>query len=134
MLKVLIIEDARVNQEFLLLALRPHAECLAVPTGEAGLVEHRRALDQGEPFDLIFLDIMLPGIDGLKTLELLRAAEDIFELPESRRVQVIVTTVLDDDRTASRAFISGHAASYMTKPFRARQIADELAKLGLIQP
>ncbi|MDR3639749.1 MAG: response regulator [Humidesulfovibrio sp.] len=133
MLRILIIEDAPVNQEFLLLALKPHGECLAVSTGEAGLAEHGRALAEGRPFDLVFLDIMLPGIDGLKTLELLRAAEDSGEVPQSRRVHVIVTTVLDDDKTASRAFIQGNALSYMTKPFRVREITDELQNLGLLQ-
>jgi two-component system chemotaxis response regulator CheY len=132
-LKVLIVEDAPVNREFLLLALRPHGECLAVSTGEAALMEHRRAMDQDLPFDVVFLDIMLPGIDGLKTLELMRAAEDALGYPESRRPRVIVTTVLDDDRAASRAFINGHAVSYLIKPFRARQLAEELQKLGLIE-
>jgi two-component system chemotaxis response regulator CheY len=132
-LRILIIEDAPVNQEFLLLALRPHGECLAVLTGEAGLAEHRRALDQARPFDVIFLDIMLPGIDGLKTLELLRAEEDSFGVPQSRRAHVIITTVLDDDRAASRAFMRGNAVSYMTKPFRVHQITEELANLGLLQ-
>jgi len=133
MLKILIIEDTPVNREFLILALKPYASCKAVSTGEAGLAEHKRALDQGLPFDVVFLDIQLPGIDGLKTLELMRAAEDQYEVPESRRSRVIVTTVLDDDRAASRAFISGQAVSFMTKPFRARQIADELRKLGLLE-
>lgn len=132
MLRILIIEDERVNQEFLRLALRPYGDCLAVGTGEAGLLEHRRAMDEARAFDVVFLDLMLPGISGLKTLELLRAAEDEFQVPDLRRAQVIVTTVLDDDRMASRAFVQGRAASFMTKPFRAAQLADELKKLGLI--
>jgi Response regulators consisting of a CheY-like receiver domain and a winged-helix DNA-binding domain len=130
---VLIVEDAPVNREFLLLALKPHGDCLAVSTGEAALMEHRRAMDEDRPFDLILLDILLPGIDGLKTLELMRAAEDAKGYPEARRPRVIVTTVLDDDRTASRAFINGHAVSYLIKPFRVRQLAEELQKLGLIE-
>ena len=132
MLKALIIEDEQVNREFLLLALKPHALCVAVGTGEAGLSEHRRALMAEAPFEVIFLDIMLPGINGLKALEMLRAAEDDFNVPQAARAQVIVTTVLDDDHTAARAFIHGHAASYLTKPFRARQLTEELTKLGLI--
>lgn len=132
MLKALIIEDEQVNREFLLLALKPHATCVAVGTGEAGLKEHRRALTADEPFELIFLDVMLPGIDGLRALEQLRATEDAFDLSESARAKVIVTTVLNDHQTASRAFIHGHAASFLTKPFRASELMLELATLGLI--
>ncbi|OIO04485.1 MAG: hypothetical protein AUJ49_02720 [Desulfovibrionaceae bacterium CG1_02_65_16] len=132
MLRALIIEDAPVNQEFLLQALKPYAESTPTCSGEDGLAAYVRAMREGQPFDVVFLDIMLPGMDGLKTLEHMRAAEEQEELPESSRARVIVTTVLDDDRTASRAFISGRAVSYMTKPFRLRQIRDELGKLGLI--
>ena len=132
MLKVLIVDDEQVNREFLLLTLKAHAQCVAVGTGEAGLLEHRRALLAETPFSVVFLDIMLPGIDGLKTLELLRAAEDELELPDSARALVIVTTVLDDHQSASRAFMQGNAASFMTKPFQAKQIREELAKLGVI--
>lgn len=132
MLKVLIIEDEPVNQHFLLLALGKHGQCQAVGTGEAGVEAFRKALNLGSPFDVVFLDIQLPGISGLKALELLRAAEDKIDIPEARRAQVIVTTVLDDDNTASRAFIQGHAVSYLTKPFRAGQLDEELCKLGLV--
>lgn len=134
MLKALIVEDEQVNREFLLLALKPYASCTAVGTGEACLREHQRALATDAPFDLIFLDIMLPGIDGLRTLEQMRATEDAFDLSESARAKVIVTTVLNDHNTASRAFIHGHAASFLTKPFRARELMEELATLGLITP
>lgn len=132
MLKVLIVDDEQVNREFLLRTLKPYAQCVAVGTGEAALTEHRSALLASAPFSVVFLDIMLPGIDGLKTLELLRAAEDEHELPDPSRALVIVTTVLDDHKSASRAFMQGNAASFMTKPFQARQIREELAKLGLI--
>ncbi|MDP3427562.1 MAG: response regulator, partial [Humidesulfovibrio sp.] len=44
-------------------------------TGEAGLA----LLDSGEAFDLVFLDIWLPGLDGLEVLSRLR--EDRPELP-----------------------------------------------------
>jgi len=132
MLRILIVEDEPVNQEFLLLALRKHAECQAVDSGEEALAAFTLALDDNQPFDVVFLDLMLPGIGGLQTLEKLRSLEEHFELPEARRARVIITTALDDDRAASRAFIQGRAASYMTKPFRMQDIRDELSKLGLL--
>jgi two-component system, chemotaxis family, chemotaxis protein CheY len=132
MLRVLIVEDEPVNQEFLLLALKNRAECQAVGSGEDALAAVTQALDAGRPFDVVFLDLLLPGIGGLQTLEKLRHLEGHFELPEEQRARVIITTALDDDRAASRAFIQGRAVSYMTKPFRVSDIRDELAKLGLL--
>jgi CheY-like chemotaxis protein len=133
MLRILIVEDEPVNQEYLLLALRGLGECRVASSGEEAVRLHGVALDEAQPFDVVFLDIQLPGIGGLQTMEKLRALEEAFELPEERRACFIVTTALDDDRTASRAFMQGHAVAYLTKPFRARQISEELRKLGLLE-
>jgi len=132
MLRIMIVEDEPVNRELLLLCLRGLGDCKAVACGEDAVLAQQDALELNQPFDVIFLDILLPGINGLQALEQLRALEDRHEVPQDKRVPVIVTTGLDDDRTASRAFIQGQALSYMTKPFRAGQIHEELRKLGLI--
>ncbi|MBA4358113.1 MAG: response regulator [Humidesulfovibrio sp.] len=132
MLRILIVEDEPVNREVLLLSLRDIGECQAVVTGEEAVLAHAGALSEARPFDVVFLDILLPGMNGLQALEQLRAQEDERQTPQDRRVPVIITTGLDDDHMASRAFIQGQAVSYMTKPFRPGQISEELQKLGLI--
>ncbi len=132
MLRILIVEDEPVNREFLLLSLRGLGDCQTAASGEDAVLAQQSALEQGLPFDVVFLDIVLPGMNGLQALEQLRALEDRFAVPQDRRVPVIVTTGLDDDQTASRAFVQGQALSYMTKPFRPGQIPEELRKLGLI--
>jgi two-component system chemotaxis response regulator CheY len=132
MLRVLIVEDEPVNREFLKLSLRGLGDCQAVVRGEDAVCAQQEALERNQPFDVVFLDIMLPGINGLQALEQLRALEDRHGVPPERRVPVIVTTTLDDDKAASRAFIHGQALSYMTKPFRAAQVREELSKLGLL--
>jgi two-component system chemotaxis response regulator CheY len=132
MLRILIVEDEPVNREFLLLSLRGLGDCKTVASGEDAVLALENALDRGQLFDVVFLDIMLPGMNGLQALEQLRALEDRHLIPQERRMPVIITTGLDDDQTASRAFIQGQAVSYMTKPFRPGQITDELSKLGLL--
>jgi two-component system chemotaxis response regulator CheY len=132
MLRVLIVEDEPVNREFLMLTLRGLGDCQAVDCGEDAVCAQQEALERDQPFDVVFLDILLPGMNGLQALEQLRALEDRHGVPPDRRVPVIVTTGLDDDKAASRAFIHGQALAYMTKPFRASQIHEELSKLGLL--
>jgi len=132
MLRILIVEDEPVNREYLLLSLHGLGECRAVVTGEDAVQAQQDALAQNQPFDVVFLDILLPGMNGLQALEQLRALEDSHAVPQDKRVPVIITTGLDDDQAASRAFIQGQALSYMTKPFRPGQISEELRKLGLI--
>ncbi|WP_031479880.1 response regulator [Maridesulfovibrio frigidus] len=101
-------------------------------TGEDGLQMYKTAESSDTPYELIFMDIMLPGIDGLQTLEEIRAYESNLQLTESQKVKVIMTTALDDSTKASRAFFQGGAISYMTKPITPGKILEEMKKFGFM--
>jgi signal transduction histidine kinase/HPt (histidine-containing phosphotransfer) domain-containing protein len=128
--RVLIIED---DPEML--------EILAPTLGEDGLsmkgVSSERdalsELSQGG-YDLVLLDLGLPGINGLKVLELLKNDATARELP------VIVITAWTNTEDKLRAFELG-AVDYITKPFepvelrarvrstlRTKRLQDDLAR------
>ncbi len=132
-MKTLIVEDTLINQEFLKMIMEEWGECVVAESGEDALVAFGEALEAGVPFDLIFMDIMLPGMDGLQALEKIRAIEAESGVPEQDQTRVIVTTALDDDANASRAFIRGQALSYITKPIRQEKIEAELRNFGMIE-
>ncbi|WP_147822122.1 response regulator [Salidesulfovibrio onnuriiensis] len=132
-MKTLIVEDTLINQEFLKMIMEDWGQCVVVETGEAALEAFREALEAKDPFDLIFMDIMLPGMDGLQALENIRAIEAEFGVPEQEQTRTIVTTALDDDANASRAFIQGQALAYITKPIRQEKIETELRNFGMIE-
>ncbi|MBU1248379.1 MAG: response regulator, partial [Proteobacteria bacterium] len=73
MSRFLIIEDNEVNREFLLVLLEQRGECQWAGSGEDGLVMFEESLAEGKPFDCVIMDIILPGMDGLQTLEKFRA-------------------------------------------------------------
>lgn len=104
--RVLLVEDQQDNRE-LLERLLARIGCIAAPA-ESG----ERALEilAEESFDLVLLDIGLPGISGFHVLENLRASYSPAELP------VIMATALDDSDEIVRAFDLG-ANDYVTKPF-----------------
>ena len=65
-----------------------------------------------EPADLVVLDLMLPGIDGLEVCRRLRAASD---------VPLVVLTARGDEADRVRGFELG-ADDYVTKPFSPREL------------
>lgn len=131
-MRTLVIEDNQVNQAFLLGVMEDQGPCEAASTAEAGLELFRDALQRGEPFDVVFLDVQLPGMDGLQALETMRAEEARQGIAPHRAAKAIITSALDDGHAAARAFFQGQAISYLTKPLTVGKIFNELARFGLV--
>jgi DNA-binding response OmpR family regulator len=110
---MLLIEDEPGIVDFLERGLR--AEGFAVESAVNGFDGQQRALDGS--FDIVVLDLMLPGIGGMEVLGKLRKAKP--ELP------VIVLTARGEieDRVAG---LDGGAVDYLVKPF---SLAELLARL-----
>jgi len=101
--RVLVVEDVKEMSELIALFLRKEGlEVEAAEAGEAGL-----ELLRAKPFDLIVLDINLPGMNGFEFLAEARRASDC---------PVLIVTA----RCSEEDLISGlgqGADEYMTKPF-----------------
>ncbi|MEM7003190.1 MAG: response regulator transcription factor [Pseudomonadota bacterium] len=103
-MRVLIVEDDPRIAEFLQRALRPEGY-LPVCVGEG---KEALALLDDSDFDLVILDLMLPGLSGLEVCQALRMRR--IELP------VIMVTALDTAEDVVRGLHMG-ADDYITKPF-----------------
>jgi DNA-binding response OmpR family regulator len=112
---ILIVEDEERIASFLAKGLR--ADGHHTTTVGDGLEALDLALTGA--FDLVVLDIGLPGIDGFEVLERLRA--------QGSRVPVIVLTARDSV-TDTVSALEGGADDYMPKPFR---FAELLARVRL---
>jgi two-component system phosphate regulon response regulator PhoB len=106
---ILIIEDDEDIQELLALGFASEGwKLIPVKTGEEGL----RSLKNTE-VDCILLDIMLPGIDGFKTLKKIRAD------PKLRGIPVILTTAKGEESDIVTGLELG-ADDYVVKPYSPR--------------
>lgn len=74
----------------------------------ASSVEQGLQLTMGESFDLVVMDVRLPGMDGISAIPLLQEATE--------NAPVIIMTAFGDLETAVGAVRRG-AADYLTKPF-----------------
>ncbi|KNC12439.1 hypothetical protein AC788_13710 [Pseudomonas sp. RIT-PI-a] len=100
---VLLVEDDAELREQLCLHLQRRGLVVQVcERGDAALL-----LAQREPFDLILLDIMLPGLDGLKVLSQLRQAHG---------TPVMLMSALGAEQDRISGFTQG-ADDYLPKPF-----------------
>lgn len=102
-MKVLVIEDEKKLAEYLRRALTDHNYIVDVATdGRVGL-----HLAQESEYDLVLLDIMLPGMDGLSILN---------ELRKTSQVPVLMLTARDKLEDRVHGLHEG-ADDYLSKPF-----------------
>ncbi|MFL6105665.1 MAG: response regulator transcription factor [Marmoricola sp.] len=108
MAKILVVDDDHTVREVAVSYLRAGGHEVAdVDTGEAALKAMR-----DDPADLVVLDLMLPGIDGLEVCRRLR---------EQRDVPVIMLTALGGEADRVVGLERG-ADDYVTKPFSPREL------------
>lgn len=130
-MRCLIVEDDYVAQQVMGMLLADYAECTLAPDGYEAVEFFRMALDEGRPYDLICLDIMMPSQDGHETLKQIRQIEKEREILGGDGVKVIMTTALTDTTSISTAFQEG-CESYLIKPIRRDTFFQEMKKLGLV--
>ena len=102
---VLVVDDNEMNRDVLSRRLKRRG--YSVMDAEDG----RTALEliEAENFDLVLLDIMMPGLNGFEVLEIIRATHSPSALP------VIMVTAKDQSEDIAQALSLG-ANDYVTKP------------------
>lgn len=115
MRRILIVDDDEMCRELVRNILAPYGACdLAFDGGEA-VDACRMALEDGRPYDLILLDVMMPGTDGHAALTAIRKVEAQHGVYGGDGAKVIMTTALRDSKHCTRSFVEGCDA-YVTKP------------------
>ncbi len=110
--RILIVEDSPTMRQLLVFALKrlKGAEIVEAQDGMDGL---RKVT--GDHFDLAFVDINMPVMDGLKLISLIRGEPSLASMP----ICVITTEGAKEDRERA---ISLGANEYLTKPIQANKV------------
>jgi DNA-binding NtrC family response regulator len=110
--KILVVDDEPSMLRYIRTLLE--VESYAVETAENGEQAIQRI--QGGPApDLVLLDVLMPGLDGLETLEQLRRIQP--------QLKVIMLSCVSDTRKVVHAIRTG-ALDYLTKPFQKADLQD----------
>ncbi|MBN9684739.1 MULTISPECIES: response regulator transcription factor [unclassified Corallococcus] len=116
-MRVLVIEDNRDLQANIARFLEPDFQLDFASTGPEGL-----ALALGHPYDVIVLDVMLPGMSGLDVCERYRQVAP-------RLVPILMLTARDTLEDKEAGFQAG-ADDYLVKPFSLRELRWRLEALA----
>ena len=130
--KALIVDDVEANCRVLKACLEPfdgHAD--AVHEARAAIDSFHNAWKLDAPYQVIFLDVKMPQIGGIKLLQILRTMEEKMNVPQERRARIIMVTCDSDSQTQLESWEHG-CDGYFVKPINRIKLSECLKKFGII--
>ena len=116
--KVLLVDDDRLNNRILKRLLKIYG--IELDTCERG-IECIDKINNGEQYDLILMDIMMPDINGIDTLKKLKSNKTF-------NTKVIALTA-DALSTSKNKYLKEGFTDYLAKPFKKEELEEKLKEL-----
>ncbi len=111
---VLVCEDNRTNQEVIGNHLaRVGLQVAMAPNGKQGVALAQARMQNGNPFDLILMDIYMPVMDGLE------ATKKLAELGNQAPIVAVTANAVDTDLAK---YIAAGMTDYISKPFTTQEL------------
>jgi two-component system, chemotaxis family, chemotaxis protein CheY len=128
--RCLIVDDEIICRKAVGLLLHEVAECDEAVDGNEAVAKFSQALKDSAPYDVVFVDILMPGIDGHETAKQLRNLET--QWSSGTKVKIIMLTILNSANDAMSAFCSADSAAYLVKPASEEKFVSTFKELGLL--
>jgi two-component system, chemotaxis family, chemotaxis protein CheY len=131
-MKILVVEDDFGSRRMMQKMLEKYGTVDVVVDGEEAVEAFKLAWEDASPYAVVFMDIMMPKMDGHEALKRLRELEREMGVKPSDEVKVIMTSVLEDPKNVIEAYYGGAATSYLIKPIDREKLEEELARIGVL--
>jgi len=134
MLHILAVDDDEVTQFHLTQLLMPLGKVRIACAGIDALERVRESLDKGKPYDLILMDVKMPGLDGLTTVREIVGLFNKLRMPLEERPKIIMLSAVDEPDTRIDALYACGADAYLIKPLEGGPLMSALRELNVPLP
>jgi two-component system chemotaxis response regulator CheY len=114
-IKILVVEDDFTSRHLLQTFLSRYGQCHIAVNGREAVEAFRSALEEGDRYDLICMDIMMPEISGRDAVLEIRAIEEAHGIFSSSGAKIVMTTAVTDVAEIIQCF-RGLCDAYLMKP------------------
>ena len=129
-MNILVVEDDFISRRLLCRYLEPYGDCDVAINGGEAVEAVAASLAANTHYDLICLDIMMPGMGGQEALSRIRKLECDSGLAVGMGAKVVMTTSLEDHENIRQAF-SASADGYVVKPIEKKKFLATLQDMNL---
>ncbi len=130
-MRILVVDDEYVSRTKLKVLLTKYGDCDAAPDGDIALRLLARSYQEGMPYDLVTMDINMPGMSGQEVVRNIRELEDK-QADTGRRIEskILMITASDDSKEIMSSFREG-AEWYLVKPVTPDKVVEAMKKLDV---
>ncbi|QWR77477.1 response regulator [Candidatus Magnetomonas plexicatena] len=129
-MRILIADDDFAIRTLLQQFLGDYGEVDAAVSGAQAVDFFKSAMENNNPYNIIFLDVIMPEMNGLQALESIRNKEQSLGITPGNEVKIVMATALNSPKDVLDAYYIGGCNNYITKPFDFKKIAEMLKKHG----
>jgi two-component system, chemotaxis family, chemotaxis protein CheY len=130
-MRTLVVEDDFTSRLVLQKMLAPYGEVHVATNAKEAIKAFQMMRKDREPYDLVCLDIMMPGTDGMEVLRELRDMEQHDQNNDLKAAKMIMTTAMGQKEAVQRALSLG-CNGYMLKPVDREKLTALLHSLELV--
>ncbi|MEA4858205.1 MAG: response regulator [Solidesulfovibrio sp.] len=131
-MRVLVVDDDPASRHVLAAHLAGLATCVMCASGPEAVETVRQALADGGSFDVVFLDIIMPHMDGHETLAHIREVEEAAGVVPENRMRAVMVTSMDDETNTMTALFDSQVSAYLVKPANRSELLEKLVALDLL--
>lgn len=127
-MRILIVDDEFVALTKMVKWLSEYGQCDVATNGKQAYDMFLKALGKLEPYDLITIDIVMPGINGFMLLKLICAKEQNTRVTPSKKIMV------SEQGCPSNVIHARihHCDAFIVKPVKKEILKNKLIEIGII--
>jgi two-component system, chemotaxis family, chemotaxis protein CheY len=130
-MRTLIVEDDFTSRLLLQTFLARYGECHVAMNGNEAVEAFRLSQQNGNAYDLICMDIMMPEMDGQEAVLKIRQLEESAGVISTSGAKIIMITALDDVKNVVESF-KALCDAYIFKPVDTTKLLHQLRALALV--
>ena len=130
-MRILVVDDDAPNRKLLKDIVSRLGECDAAEGGQNALSAFEKAWQDWRPFNLIFLDVLMPDMDGRQVLLKIREIEKEKKMSEQHRARIIMVTGVSEEETVKDCLRNGCDA-FIVKPIDIELVFEKIKKFGFM--
>jgi two-component system chemotaxis response regulator CheY len=131
-LRALLVEDDFSSRLVLQTFLSRYGECHVAVNGREAVQAARSALERGQRYDLICMDIMMPEMNGREAVRQIRTLEVEHGILSTYGAKIVMTTAVDDIKEVIRCF-QELCDGYLVKPIDLNLLLNQMKSYQLLR-